>query len=132
VTTLTEEERLQFRTFMNIGKRTKKFPLFDHTIVISSLMCDDELRIGLAVEKHKNSTGFSRAYQCASVAAAIVSVDNDNWNNSIMADPDPDELFMRKFQKALTLHPMVIQYIYTEMTKMEAEFAELLNKLGKL
>lgn len=132
VTTLTDEERAQFRTLMGVGKRTKKFSLFDHTVVIRSLMCDDELRIGLMTERHKSSTGFSRAYQCATVAAAIVSIGNDNWNNSLAAEPDPDELFTRKYRKVLDLHPMVVQYIYDKVQELESEFAELLTKLGKL
>ena len=132
VTELTDEERKQFRTVMAIGKRTKKFSLLDHPFVIQTIMCDDELRIGLTVRKFQDTTSFSRAYQCATVAAAIVSVDGENWNNSLAANPDYDELFARKFDKVVKMHPMVVQYVYDQVKTLEVEFAQLLAKLGKL
>lgn len=129
---LTPEERQQFRTLLSIGRRTKKISIFDHSVVIRSLNCDDELRIGLYVRDHRDSTGFSRAYQCATVAASIKSVDDEVWDFGLTSEPDPDAVFERKHKKVVDLHPMVVQMIYNEITKLDLEFAELAAKVGKL
>lgn len=129
---LTAEERRQFRTLLTIGKRTKTVPVFDHSVVIQSLSCDDELRIGLYVKDHRDSTGYSRAYQCATVAASIKSVDGEQWGVGLTTEPDPDSEFERKYKKVVKLHPMVVQMIYNEINKLDLEFAELAAKVGKL
>lgn len=132
VTELTPEERSQFRTLLTIGRRTKKVPVFDHSIVIRSLNCDDEIRVGDAVKGHEGSRAFPRAYQCAVVAAAIQSVDGEPWGTSLAAVPDPDEVFRRKQERVLEYHPLVVQMIYNAILEMDSEFGELVAKLGKL
>lgn len=131
ITELTDEERAQFRYLVNIGRRTKTIHVFDHAIVVQSLNCDDELRIGQFTKAHRDSTGFARAYQCATVAAAIRSVDGQSWEQSLAADPDPDEMFERKLKKVLPWHPLTVGKVYDELMAMEAEFADLAEKLGK-
>lgn len=131
-TVLTDEERAQFRTLLTIGKRTKKITVFDHPIVIRSLTCDDEIRIGLYVKDHRESTAFPRVYQCATVAAAIKSVDGKSWENVLEANPDPEVVFRHKYEQVVALNPLVVQAVYEKVTEMELEFAELMEKVGKV
>lgn len=132
ITELTPAEREQFSSLMRIGKRTKKVSVMGFPVVLSSLNGADEVRIGLAVKDYKDTQGYSRAYQAAVIGSAIRSTEGQSWDNTLEQDPDPDVLFEKKFRRALDLYPLVIQYIYNEVLKMEAEFAELAGRLGKL
>lgn len=131
VTELTAEEREQFRYLLTVGRRTKNVEVVGHPVVISSLTCEDEIRIGAKVKEHRDSQGFARAYQCAMVAASVKSVDGESWDNWLEVNPDPDMVFDKKYRKAQQYHPLVVQYIYREVIALDSEFAELVDKLGK-
>lgn len=131
-TELTAEERESFRNLMTVGRRTKSVTLFDHKVVLASLNVNDEVMIGQATKEYVNSQTFPRAWQSATVAAAIRSVDGEAWGQSLYTDAEPESLFREKWEKVLRMYPLVVQYLYNEITQMEAEFAELARKLGKL
>ena len=132
ITTLTPKERQQFASLLTIGKRTKTVELFDHSIVLASLNVDDEMLVGEAVRDYQGTQGFARSYQAATVAAAIRSVNGESWDTALQPDAEPSALFHRKFTKVRKMYPLVVQSLYQECLKMDAEFAELVNKLGKL
>jgi len=132
VTELTAEERAQFRSLMTIGKRTKKIFVFEHAIVIRSLNCDDEILVGLETRETQGTIAWTRAHQTATVAAAIQSVDGQPWATSLALEPDPQQLFADKLKKTRELHPLVVSMIYNELLGLDAEFGELVAKLGKL
>jgi len=132
VTELTEEEREQFKTLLTVGRRTKKITVLDHAITIASLNCDDEIRVGAKTKEHRDSQAYGRAYQCAVVAASIRSVDGQSWENTLEANPDPDVVFENKHEKVRQFYPLVVQYVYSEVIKLDSEFAALAEKLGKL
>lgn len=131
-TELTAEERDSFRDLMTVGRRTKNVTLFDHKVVLASLNVNDEVMIGQVTKEHVSSQTFPRAWQSATVAASIRSVDGEAWGQSMFADAEPEVLFREKWEKVLKMYPLVVQYLYNEVTSMEAEFAELARKLGKL
>lgn len=131
-TELTEEERDQFRHLLTIGKRTKTVTIFDHTIVISSLMTDDDLILGEKVKQYRDNPNYSAIYRAATVAASIQSVDGERWGQSLFADADKSVVFEQKFTKVLSMHNLVTQYIYNEVVTLDVEFADLAAKLGKL
>lgn len=131
-TELTDEERESFRNLLTVGRRTKTVELFDHKVVIASLNVDDEVMIGQATKAYKDSLTHSRAWQSATVAAAIRSVDGEAWGQSLFADADPAVLFEEKWAKVRRMYPLIVQVLYNEVTGLETEFAELARKLGKL
>lgn len=131
-TDLSDEERENFRNLMTVGRRTKTVTLFDHKVVLASLNVDDEVMIGQATKEYVGSQTFPRAWQSATVAAAIRSMDGEAWGQSLYADAEPEVLFEEKWAKVRRMYPLVVQYLYNEVTQMEAEFAELARKLGKL
>lgn len=131
-TELTEEERDSFRSLLTVGRRTKTVELFDHKVVIASLNVEDEVIIGQATKPYKDSQTFPRAWQSAVVAAAIRSVDGEAWGQSLYPDADPAVLFDGKWTKVKGMYPLIVQVLYNEVTGLEAEFAELARKLGKL
>lgn len=130
-TELTPEERDMFRTLMTIGRRQKTVHLFDFPVVIRSLTCDDHIRIGDAVKKHRDSQGFGRAYQVAYLAASVLSVEGVSWENTL-TPLDADALFWHKYEKAKAFYPLVASKLYDEAVNLDVEFAELAEKLGKL
>lgn len=131
-TELSAEERESFRNLMTVGRRTKTVTLFDHKVVLASLNVDDEVMIGQATKEYVGSQTFPRAWQSATVAAAIRSMDGEAWGQSLYADAEPEVLFEEKWAKVRRMYPLVVQYLYNDVTQMEAEFAELARKLGKL
>lgn len=131
-TTLTADERDSFRNLLTVGRRTKTVEIFDHKVVLASLNVDDEVRIGQATKAHTDSQTFPRVWQSATVAAAIRSVDGEAWGQSLFADADPDTLFEEKWKKVRRMYPLVVQFLYNQITDMEVEFAELARKLGKV
>lgn len=132
ITVLTNEERESFRSLITVGRRSKTFELFDHQITITTLNTDDEIRVGMACKEHQDSQGFARAYQSAIIAAAIRTVDGKSFENTLIENPSPDALFQDKLARVRQYYPLVIQFMYSEYMKLEAEFAELAAKLGKL
>lgn len=131
-TDLTEEERESFGNLLTVGRRTKTVTVFDHKVVLVSLNVDDEIMIGQATRPYKDSLTHTRAWQSATVAAAIRSVDGEAWGQSLYADAEPEVLFESKWEKVRRMYPLVVQVLYKEVTDMEVEFAELAHKLGKL
>ena len=131
-TELTAEERDSFRDLLTVGRRTKTVTVFDHKVVITSLNVNDEVMIGQATKEFVGSQTFPRAWQSATVAAAIRSVDGEAWGQSLYADAEPETLFHEKWEKILRMYPLVVQLLYKEVADMEVEFAELARKLGKL
>lgn len=131
-TTLTSEERESFADLLTVGRRTKNVVLFDHKVVLASLNVDDEIMIGQATKEYSNSQTFPRAWQSATVAAAIRSLDGEAWGQSLYADAEASVLFEEKWSKVRRMYPLVVQALYNEVIKMEAEFAELARKLGKV
>lgn len=131
-TELTAEERESFQNLLTVGRRTKTVTVFDHKVVLASLNVDDEIMIGQATKPYADSQTFPRAWQSATVAAAIRSVDGEAWGQSLFADADPTALFEEKWDKVRRMYPLVVQVLYKNVTDMEVEFAELARKLGKL
>ena len=131
-TELTEEERENFRDLLTVGRRTKTVELFDHKVVLASLNVDDEVMIGQATKDFVGSQTFPRVWQSATVAASIRSVDGEAWGQSMFADAEPEVRFSSKWKKVRRMYPLVVQALYNEVTTMEAEFAELARKLGKV
>lgn len=131
-TELTEQDRESFRDLLTVGRRTKTVELFDHKVVLASLNVDDEVMIGQATKSFVGSQTFPRAWQSATVAASIRSVDGEAWGQSMFADEEPEVRFESKWAKVRRMYPLVVQALYNEVTTMEAEFAELARKLGKV
>ena len=132
ITELSDEERAQFRDLLTVGLRTKTTEVLGHTIVISSISSDDEIRIGTKVKEHSDSPAYSRAYQVGTIAASLQQLDGKPFYESIFAGEDPSVAFEARYAKVVTIHPLVAQLIYNEIAALDGEFAELAKKLGKL
>jgi hypothetical protein len=131
VTELTDEERVLFQSLMTVGKRYKPIEIMGHTVVVQSLRVSDDLRIALWCKKYEESRGFQRAYQLAVCAAGIRTINGKALYESLAPSAE-DEIFEAKIEKLRNYYPIVINQIYNSIVGLDAEFAELAIKLGKL
>ena len=132
VTDLTDEERAQFVILMNCGKRTKTIEVLGHKVGIESLNNDDDLRIGLYTKDFRDSDAYARAVHIGTCAAGIRTIDDRPLYQVISSDESPESIFRAKVEKLLKFYPIAITEIYREILKLDVEFAELAQKLGKL
>lgn len=132
VTELTDEERGLFRSLLTIGRRIKTISVMDHEVVLQTMSNADEMRVGLATKEYEGSRGFVRAYQAAIVASTIVTLEGTPLYTPLSEKEDATAIFDKKFKKVLDMYPIVTSQIYNEVLKMEAEFVELSQKLGKI
>lgn len=130
VTELSDEERDHFETLLTIGRVTRTFEVFGHKVQLSTVTTEEAMKVGLACKDYKGTEGYARAYQSAVVAACIRSVDGESWNNAL-SPGDEDGVYYEKLAKVRRLYPLVVFEIYQRTLELEAEFAELVNKVGK-
>lgn len=131
ITELTDEERVLFQSLLTVGRRYKTIEVMGHTVAIQSLRVSDDLRIGLWCKKYEESRGFQRAYQLGVCAAGIRAIDGKPLYESL-APSGEEETFEAKVEKLQDYYPIVINQIYNAIVGLDAEFAELAVKLGKL
>ena len=132
ITELSDEERESLRMLVTVGRTTRKFVLFEHEILISTLNSDEEIRAFREAAKDEGTAAYPRSYQTAMIAAAVKSVDGVSWENTLVENPGPEVIYDQKLVKARKLYPLVVQYIYNELLELNTEFGELARKLGKL
>lgn len=132
VTELSEEERGWFETLLTVGRRSRTISVMGHEVVIQNLNTDDDLRIGLFCKEFQGAPpADSRAYQLATCAAGIKSVDNMPLYQPL-GQADEQEMFDQKLARLRQYYPVVITQIYREILALDGEFMELAQKLGKL
>lgn len=129
---LTKEEEALFLQLMTVGRRTKTITVFDHPVVIQTLNVDDDLRVSMFTRNYRESDGYGRAYQLATCAAGIRSVDGKPLYSALAESPAEDEVFEQKVAVLRRYYPITLSQIYNEIIKLDAEFAELAVRLGKL
>jgi hypothetical protein len=132
VTELTAEERASFASLMSCGKRSKTIDVLGHTVVIESLNNDDDIQIGMFTKEYKDSDAYARAVHVGTCAAGIRTVDGRPLYNTISTDETSTSIFRAKVNQLLKYHPISVTEIYREILNLDAEFAELAIKLGKL
>lgn len=131
VVELNDEEATLFRDLLTVGKRSKTFEVFGHSVVLETLSVRDEMRVGLSVKEYKQTEGFARAYQSAVVASAIRSIDGESWDTPLYPN-DSNAEFERRLDKVRSMYPIVVNVIYAKYNELEGEFVQLLQKLGKV
>jgi hypothetical protein len=132
VTNLSEEDRRAFDTLLTCGRRTKTIEVMGHKVTIESLNVDDDLRIGVYCKEYRDSDAFPRAIQVATCAAGIRAINNRPMYSALSSDESSESIFQIKVDKLAKYYPIVITEIYREILNLDAEFAELAMKLGKL
>jgi len=132
ITELTAEERAIFSSLLTCGKRSKTVEVLGHQVGIESLNNDDDLRVGLYTKDFLNSDAYPRAVHIGTCAAGIRTIDGRPLYNPLSEDDGPQGAFQAKVDKLLKFYPIVVTEIYREILRLDLEFAELAEKLGKL
>lgn len=132
LTVLSDDERLDLSNLMTVGRRTKKVSIMDHPVTIQTLKSADEVRIGLYTKDFLETQAFARAYQVAVCACGIKDVDGVPLYQSLHENTDPQTVFDKKVERLMEYYPLVITKIYKAIRDLEREYADLLDKLGKL
>lgn len=133
VTELTDEERMWFSTLLTVGRRTKVINVFDHSVTIQNINTDDDMNIGLFCRDYQGAPpADQRAFQLATCATGVISIDGAPLYTPLSEAIGADELFRHKVEKLRKFYPVVITQIYREILRLDAEFLELAQKLGKL
>lgn len=128
---LSPEEQVMFASLLTCGRRTKMVKVLDHVVVVQTLNCDDDLRIGLWAKPYVASLGEQRAYQIGVAAAGIRSIDGQPFVNPLYSDADESALFDEKAAKVSKMYPHVVQRIHRAVLDAEKEFVALVDRLGK-
>lgn len=128
----SDEERDQFATLLNCGKRTAVITVMGHQVGIESLNVDDDLRVGLFTQKFLGSEAYARAVALATCAAGIRTVDGRALYTPVSSDESPESIFECKLEKLRKYHASVIMEIHPHILNLDIEFANLAMKLGKL
>jgi hypothetical protein len=130
---LSPEEEIMFASLLTCGRRSKTVTVFDHTVVVETINCDDDLRIGMYVKDYQGSLGEQRAYQVGVVAAGIRSIDGQPFMPSgLFQDADRSAMFDDRFKKVSAMYPTVVSQLYRGVMDAEKEYIELAIRLGKL
>jgi hypothetical protein len=132
ITALSEQDRHSFDTLLSCGRRSKTIEVMGHKVSIESLNVDDDLRIGMFTKDYRESDAFARAVQVATVAAGIRTINNRPIVPGALSPEATQANFQAKVDKLVTYYPIVITEIYREILNLDAEFADLALKLGKL
>lgn len=130
---LSPEEEVMFSSLLTCGRRSKTVTIFDHTVVVETINCDDDLRIGMYVKDYQGSLGEQRAYQVGVVAAGLRSIDGEPFMKSgLFQDAERSAMFDDRFKKVSSMYPTVVSQLYRAVMDAEKEYVELAIRLGKL
>lgn len=121
-------EPLQGMLFL--GALKTRFSYCGHDFVIRTLVTGEYAEIAVVAQRYVGTNFEGKAYQAATVAACLVSVDgkdlpvmpvsNDQSNVSARFD-----YIMRRW------HPPIVDYVFSRFYELEAKVRELIDELGK-
>lgn len=126
------EERAQFASLMTVGIKTKVIDCMGHSVGISSLTVDDDLSIGIFTKDYLGTEAYARAIQLATCAAGVRTIDGRMLYAPLSPDEPAEAIFHGKLEKLRKYHTSVIMEIYPHILNLDADFARLAIKLGKL
>ena len=132
ITLLTDEERRDFADLMTCGRKAKVLTVMDHSVVIETLNCDDDLKVGLFTKEYLGTDAYERAWQIAVVAAGVRYVDGRPPVPPALSPDEEKAQYLLKCEKFRKYYPVTLTQIYREIQALSAEFFEWAQKLGKL
>lgn len=130
-TTLSAEERTDLGNLITVGKRKGHVVILGHRVDVQTLNAQDEMNVGRYVKPYMDSPGFVRAWTVATAAAGVRLIDNQRIYDALAPIEDEAELFDQKVRIMARHYPYVITPVYDEIQRLDGEFAELAEKLGK-
>jgi hypothetical protein len=132
ITVLTEEERRDFANLMTCGRKVKLIEVMGHSVVIETLNCDDDLKVGTFTKDYIGTDAYERAWQVGVVAAGVRYVDGRPPVPPALSPDEEKAQYLLKCQHFVKHYPVTLTQIYQAITALSPEFYEWAKKLGKL
>jgi hypothetical protein len=120
-----------FEGLLFLGALTKRFYAYGHHFVIRSLMVEDMLEVALLHKEYVETLGQVKAFQTATVASALVTVDDRPIPQDVLGEGDKTPLYYR-FRYVAKYHPNLIDAIYEQQTLLEVTVSDVMEAMGKV
>jgi len=115
-----------------LGALKKSFTWLGHTFVIRTITIGEIADIGVIAAKYRDTDFNAKAYQAATVAACLVSVDGKPLPVMPITNAPEDSNLQAKFDYVLRRwFAPVTDVVFTEFLELEARARDLLEELGK-
>lgn len=129
---LSEEEEAIFEELLTVGKITKQIKIAGHRVHLSTLTVGLELQVGLLTKPFLNSDAYPRAYKTAVVVGSVEELDGQPVYSPLSPHEDLEHIMREKFARWIEYYPLIVDMIYSEVTKLEQELVPLRDKLLKM
>jgi hypothetical protein len=121
--------RDEFEGLLYIGSLRKRFQWMGHLFVIRTLTVNETLEVGLINKPYVGTLAEMKAYQAATVAASVVTVDGKALPVPVSLDLTDLEA---RFEYVINhWQPITIDMLYGQIMELEAKVTEVLAALGK-
>jgi hypothetical protein len=100
-----------------------------HEFRIRTLTTDELIEVGLLIQPYSGTAGATKAYQSASIAAALIDVDGEPVAPPIGKDTDDLTAKFRYVSK--NWYPVTIDVVYQQILELEATVAKVLEAMGE-
>lgn len=115
-----------------LGALQKKFSWLGHTFVIKTLTVGEYAEIAVVAARYRDTDFAARAYQAATVAACLVSVDGKDLPVVPLSNEDNDTNINARFDYVIKRwFPPITDRVFTEFYELEVKQKEILDELGK-
>lgn len=122
----------EFDGLLYLGALTKDFGWLGHRFLIRTLRTDELINVALVVKDYAGSDAYEKAYQSATSAACVLSVDGKPIPVLPLADGDP--LAVQRHRTTWVMRhwfPPVLDRIYDEYIRLELVVRQVLEDMGK-
>jgi hypothetical protein len=115
-----------------LGALKKNFTWLSHTFTIRTLTIGEYAEIGVVAARYRETDFAAKAYQAATVAACLISVDGKPLPVMPVTNGMDDTNLQAKFDYVLNRwFSPVTDVVFTEFLELESRLRELLDELGK-
>jgi hypothetical protein len=115
-----------------LGALKKSFDWLGHTFAIRTITIGEVAEIGVIASRYRDTDFIAKAYQAATVAACLISVDGKPLPVMPVTNAPDDTNLQAKFDYVLRRwFAPVTDVVFTEFLELEARSRDLLEELGK-
>lgn len=127
-----ERYREDLHGLLFLGALLKKFSWLGHDFVIRTLQTGEYAEVALVAARYRDTDFAARAYQAATVAACLVSVDGQDLPVMPLTNEPNDTNINARFEYVIKRwFPPVMDRVYTEFYELEVRQRQVLEEMGK-
>lgn len=121
----------EFEGLLYIGALTSSFRWLGHKFVVRTLKTDEVIETGLLIKEYVGTPGEPKAYQCAVLAAAVLSVDGRELPIPISGAPEDTQLRNRFDYIMRNWFAPTIDMAYSRYLACEYKAREVIDAMVK-